>query len=348
MKTEPGIRMKRTFIAWVALTIAIIATARAAAPTTSATMKAIVVHHYGGPEVLKLEQTPQPQPKDDEVLIRVMAAGVNPIDAYIRSGRFGADKLPYIPGFDVAGVVAATGSKAKKFKPGDAVYAYPSEEQGGYSEFCVAKENEVSLKPKNIGFEQASAVPLAATTAWQALIDTARLQAGQTVLIFGASGGVGHFAVQIAKARGAKVIATASTAHQDLLKELGVDQAIDYSKTKFEDVVKDVDVVLEATRSDSMARSYGIVKKGGFVVSITSDPDQTELDKHGLRGASVGVHAEAQVLEELTTLIEAKKVKPIVSQTFPLADASKAHQQIETRHTAGKVVLKVAESPAER
>lgn len=343
MKIEAEIRMNTKFVAWIVLPIAITAALPAAASATDATMKAIVVHHYGGPEVLKLEQTSQPQPKDDEVLIRVVAAGVNPIDAYIRSGRFGADKLPYIPGMDVAGVVAATGSNAKKFKPGDAVYAYVSDEQGGYAEFCVAKENEVSLKPKNIGFEQASAVPLAATTAWQALIDAARLQAGQTVLIFGASGGVGHFAVQIAKARGAKVIATASTEHQGLLKELGVDQAIDYSKTKFEEVVKDVDVVLEATRSDSMARSYGIVKKGGFVVSITGDPDQAELEKHGLRGASVGVHSEAQVLEELTKLIEAKKVRPIVSQTFPLADASKAHQQIETRHTAGKIVLKVAE-----
>jgi NADPH:quinone reductase-like Zn-dependent oxidoreductase len=308
------------------------------------TMKAIVVSQFGSPEVLKLGDAPQPQPKDDQVLIRVMAAGVNPIDAYIRSGRYGTGKLPYTPGFDVAGIVVGSGSKAKKFKPGDAVYAYP-EEQGGYAEFCVAKEKEVSLKPKNISFEQAAAVPLAATTAWQALIDTAGLKSGQTVLVFGASGGVGHFAVQIAKARGAKVIATASSEHQALLKQLGVDQAIDYSKTKFEEVVKDVDVVLEATRSDSMARSYGIVKKGGFVVSITGTPDQSELDKHGLRGASVGVEASSDVLEELTKLIDAGKVRPIVSQVFPLADASKAHQQVETRHTAGKVVLKVADEP---
>jgi len=309
-------------------------------------MKAIVVEQYGGPEVLKLKDTARPQPKDDEVLIRVMAAGVNPVDAYIRAGKFGEGKLPYIPGMDVAGVVEATGANAKKFKAGDAVYAYLSfQEQGGYAEFCVAKENEVALKPKNVSYEQAAAVPLAATTAWQALIDTAQLKPGQTVLIHGGSGGVGHFAVQIAKARGAKVIATASTANQDLLKQLGVDQAIDYEKTKFEDVVKDVDVVLEATRSDSMARSYGVVKKGGFVVSVTGPPDPAELEKHGLRGDSLMAHPDSKVLDELTKLIEAKKLTTIVSQTFPLADASRAHQQIETRHTRGKIVLKVAEAP---
>jgi NADPH:quinone reductase-like Zn-dependent oxidoreductase len=337
--------MKRTFLCFVGLIIAVLATFAVAASATSAVMKGIVVHQYGGPEVLKLDQAPRPEPKEDQVLIRVMAAGVNPVDAYIRSGKYGTGKLPYIPGMDVAGVIEAAGTNAKKFKAGDPVYAFLSfQEQGGYAEFCVAKESEVSRKPKNISFEQAAGVPLAASTAWQALIETAKLEPGQTVLIHGGSGGVGHFAIQIAKARGAKVIATASTEHQDLLKKLGVDQAIDYTKTKFEDVVKDVDVVLEATRSDSMARSYGIVKKGGFVVSITGRPDQSELDKHGIAGGSVMTHPDANVLEELTKLIEANKITPVVSQTFPLADASKAHQQIETRHTAGKIVLKVAEA----
>lgn len=316
-------------------------------PTAAATappdlMKAIVVHQFGGPEVLKYEDAARPDPKEDEILIRTIAAGVNPVDAYIRSGRFGGGNLPYIPGMEVAGVVEKAGAKIGKFKAGDQVYAHLGFKDGGYAQFSVAKENETAIRPKTITFEEAAGVPLAATTAWQALIDTAGLQSGQTVLIFGGSGGVGHFAVQIAKARGAKVIATASTEHQDLLKRLGVDQAIDYSKTKFEEVVKDVDVVFEATRSDSMARCYGIVRKGGFVVSITSDPDQSELKRYGLRGASAEVHPDAKVLEEMTKLIDAGKVRPIVSQTFPLADASKAHQQIETRHTAGKIVLDVA------
>ncbi len=312
-------------------------------PAFSQSMKAIVVEQPGGPEVLKLKDVPRPQPKEDEVLIRVRAAAVNPVDAYIRAGKYGA-KFPYTPGMDVAGVVEATGSKAKKFKRGDQVYAYLSfDEQGGYAEYCVAREDEVSAKPRNISFEQAAAVPLAATTAWQALIDTAKLKSGQTVLIHGGSGGVGHFAIQIAKARGAKVIATASTANQDLLKQLGVDQPIDYSKTKFEDIVKDVDVVLEATRTDALQRSYGIVRKGGFVVTITGRPDQAELQKRGIEGGSLMAHPDAHVLEALTKLIEEKKLTPIVSQTFPLADASKAHQQIETRHTRGKIVLKVGE-----
>ena len=332
----------KTFLSCVALTIATF-NAIVAASAPPDLMKAIVVHQFGGPEVLKYEDAPRPDPKEDEILVRTIAAGVNPVDAYIRSGRFGRGNLPYIPGMEVAGLVEKAGAKITKFKPGDAVYAHLGFKDGGYAQFCVAKENEAAIKPKTITFEQAAGVPLAATTAWQALIDTANLHAGQTVLIFGGSGGVGHFAVQIAKARGAKVIATASTEHQDLLKQLGVDQAIDYSKTKFEDVVKDVDVVLEATRSDSMARSYGIVRKGGFVVSITGEPDQSELDKHGIRGGSVSVHPDAQELEEIAKLIDAKKVRPIVSQTFPLADASKAHQQIETHHTAGKIVLKVAE-----
>ena len=320
--------------------------ASALAQSSAPTMNAIVVHEYGGPEVLKYEDALRPEPKNDEILIRTMSAGVNPVDAAIRAGRFRTGQLPFIPGMDVAGVVEKVGANVTKFKVGDPVYAYLSfQEQGGYAEFTIARENETALKPKGISFEQAAAVPLAATTAWQALIDTAGLKAGQTVLIHGGSGGVGHFAIQIAKARGAKVIATASAPNQDLLKQLGVDQPIDYTKTKFEDVVKNADVVLEATRSDSMSRSYGVVKKGGFIVSITGPPDQAQLDQHGLRGQFIMAHPEAKVLEELTKLIEAKKLTPIVSQVFPLTEAAKAQQQIETGHTRGKIVLKVADEP---
>jgi NADPH:quinone reductase-like Zn-dependent oxidoreductase len=329
---------------FIGLTAAALLPASALSQTPVQTMKAIVVHEPGAPDVLKLQDVPRPEPKDDEVLIHVMAAGINPVDAFARSGRFGGGKLPFTPGMDIAGVVEKTGAHATKFKAGDAVYAYLSfREQGGYAEYAIAKENEMALKPKNISFEQAAGVPLTGTTAWQALVDTAHLTPGQTVLIHGGSGGVGHLAIQIAKARGAKVIATASTAHQALLKQIGVDQPIDYTKTKFEDVVKNVDVVLDATRSDALQRSYGVVKKGGFIVSITGRPDPAELQKHGIRGDSIMAHPEASVLDELTKLIEAKKITPVVSQVFPLAEASKAHQQIETHHTAGKIVLKVTE-----
>jgi len=337
--------MKRTFVCCVGLTITVIAAAQAA----NAVMKAMVVHEFGGPEVMKYEDAPRPEPKDDEILVRVMAAAVNPVDSYVRQGMFakrGMDNRPAIIGYDISGVVEKTGANAKKFKAGDKVYSYLSVMRGGgYAEFAIAKESETALKPKNINFEEAAAVPLAATTAWQSLVDEAQLNAGQTVLVHGGSGGVGSFAIQIAKARGVKVIATASTAHQDLLKQLQVDQAIDYTTTKFEDMVKDVDVVLNCVRAETLAHSYGVVKKGGIIVSITDEPDQTECAKHGIRGSRLGAHPDANVLEELTKLIEAGKMKPIVSQTLPLADASKAHQQIETHHTLGKIVLKVTEAP---
>jgi NADPH:quinone reductase-like Zn-dependent oxidoreductase len=312
-------------------------------------MKAVVVNDYGGPEVLRYQDAPRPEPKEDEILVRVMAAAVNPVDSYVRQGMFakrGLDNRPAIIGYDISGVVEKTGPKIAKFKKGDAVYCYLSVMRGGgYAEFAIAKDSETGVKPRKIDFVEAAAVPLAATTAWQALIDTAKVDPRQIVLIHGGSGGVGTFAIQIAKARGAKVIATASTAHQDLLKQLGVDQAIDYTTTKFEDVVKDVDVVLNCVRADALARSYGVVKKGGIIVSITDEPDQTECAKHGIRGSRLGAHPDAKVLEELTKLVEAGKMKPIVSQTFPLADASKAHQQIETHHTLGKIVFKVADAP---
>src|ERR1700730_16888836 len=312
-------------------------------------MKATVIHEFGGPEVMKYQDVPRPEPKEDEILIRVIAAAVNPVDAMIRAGgmkRFLGEKLPLIPGMDVAGVVEKIGTKITKFKVGDAVYAYLSfEEQGGYAEFAVAKENETALKPKSISFAAAAAVPLAATTAWQALVDTAKIDNGQTVLIHGGSGGVGHFAIQIAKARGAKVIATASTPSQNVMKELGADQTIDYTTTKFEDVVRDVDVVLDAVRGDALTRSYGVVKKGGMVVSITGQPDQAECEKHEIRCVSLMAHPDANVLEELARLIDDKKIKPIVSQEMPLKDAAIAHEQIATRHTRGKIVLKVADEP---
>ena len=310
-------------------------------------MKAVVVSEWGGPEVLKYQDAPRPEPKDDEILVCVIAAAVNPVDTYVRQGMFakrGMDNRPAILGYDIAGVVEKIGANIKRFKKGDAVYCYLSVMRGGgYAEFAVAKDSESALKPKNINFEEAAAVPLAATTAWQALIDTANLQKGQNVLIHGGSGGVGSFAIQIAKARGAKVIATASTEHQSALKQLGVDQAIDYTSTKFEDVVKDVDLVLNCVRADALGRSYGVVKKGGMIVSITDEPDQTQCANHGVRCSRLGANPDAKVLEELTKLIEAGKMKPIVSQTFRLADVIKAHQQIETHHTLGKVVLKVAD-----
>jgi NADPH:quinone reductase-like Zn-dependent oxidoreductase len=312
-------------------------------------MKAIVIHEYGGPEVLKYEDVPRPEPKEDQILVRVIAAGVNPVDEAGRSegsAKFFGITLPFVPGYDIAGIVEKTGGKITKFKTGDSVYAYLSlTNGGGYAEYALTTEREAAPKPKSLTNVDAAVVPVVALTAWQALIDTAKLSAGQTVLIHGGSGGVGTFAIQIAKARGAKVIATASKANQDFLKQLGADVAIDYTKTKFEDVAKNVDVVLDSVGKDTLARSYGVVKKGGFIVTLVARIDQAELDKHGIRGASLGVEPDSNELTEIGKLIDEKKIKVIVSQTFPLSEAIKAQEQIATGHTRGKIVLKVADEP---
>jgi len=326
------------------LTLLAIPTAQSATPT----MKAVVIHEYGGPDVLKYEHLPRPEPQADQVLVRVIAAGVNPVDGMIRSGMFADEKraFPIILGGDIAGVVEKVGSKVTKFKSGDPVFAYVSlDNSGGYAQYALVKEGEAAPKPKSLTYVEAAAVPIVALTAWQALIDSAKLSAGQTVLIHGGSGGVGSFAIQIAKARGAKVIATASTANQDLLKELGADVAIDYTKQKFEDVAKDVDVVLDSVGKDTLARSYGVIKKGGFIVSIVARLDQTELGKHGIHGAALSVDPNSQELAEIGKLIDQGKIKVIVSQTFPLSEAKTAQSQVATGHTRGKIVLKVAEEP---
>lgn len=306
-------------------------------------MKAVMAHQYGGPEVLHLEDVPVPKPKENEVLVRVMASGVNPADPLIVSGKYAREfgtHLPLVPGYDMAGIVETTGAKVTKLHVGDAVYAYLLW-GGGWAEYCVTNEGEAALKPKSLTFVEAAAVPLAALTAWQALVDAAHLSARQTVLIQGGSGGVGSFAIQIAKARGARVIATASTANQDLLKQLGADVAVDYTRTKFEDVARDVDVVLDTVGGETLARTYRVVKKGGIIMTIRGNLERAELDRHGIRGAGIASHPNAGELAEITRLIEEKRIRPIVSQVQPLSEAAAADKQAETHHTRGKVVLKI-------
>ena len=310
-------------------------------------MRAVVAHQYGGPEVLKLETIPVPEPKENEVLVRVIASGVNPADPLILGGKYAQQfgtHLPLILGYDMAGVVVKTGAKVTKLKVGDPVYAYLLW-GGGWAEYCLTNEGEAAIKPKSLNFTMSAAVPLAALTAWQALVDVGKIQKGQTVLIHGGSGGVGSFAIQIAKARGAKVLATASTANQDLFKELGVDVAIDYSKTRFEDVAKDVDFVLDPVGGDTLARSYGVVKKGGIIVSLVSRCDPAELEKHGIRGQSLSSHPDAAELAEISKWIDEKKIRPIVSRVLALSDAPRADTQAATHHTRGKIVLMIADEP---
>jgi NADPH:quinone reductase-like Zn-dependent oxidoreductase len=310
-------------------------------------MKAVVAHEYGAPEVLKFEEVPRREPNEDEALVRVIASSVNPADPLTLSGKYAREfgtHLPLVPGYDIAGVVERTGANVTKLKVGDAVYGYPTF-GGGWAEYITVKEWEVAAKPKSLNFVESAAVPMGALTSWQALVDVAKLQPGQTVLIHGGSGGVGSFAIQIAKARGARVIATASTANQDLLKQLGADVAVDYTKTKFEDVAKDVDAVLDPVGKETLARSYGVVKKGGIVMSLVARPDPAEIKKRGIRGAGISVHPDAEDLAEIAQLIDAGKIKPIVTQVLPLSEAIAAQQQAATHHTRGKVVLRIADEP---
>jgi NADPH:quinone reductase-like Zn-dependent oxidoreductase len=335
-------KAKITFLSALVISVAALA--------HSATMKAIVAHEYGGPEVLKYEDVPIPTPKDDEMLVKVFAAGVNSFDGTLRAGKYAkgpkGTQLPWHPGYDIAGVVEKVGSKVTKFKVGDAIYAMINILKcGGYAEYAVAVEKDAALKPTTISFVDAAGAPSVALTSWQAIVDKANLQSGQTVLIHGASGGIGLFAIPIAKIRGAKVFATASTANQDFLKQLGADVAIDYKTQKFEDIAKDVDVVIDAVGGETLRRSYPIVKKGGMVVSLSDNVDQAQLGKFGIRGTSIAVQNNGDELTQIAKLIDQGKIKVVVSETFPLADASKAQAKADLGHTRGKIVLKVADEP---
>ncbi|MFN0012734.1 MAG: NADP-dependent oxidoreductase [Phycisphaerales bacterium] len=328
----------------LAIACMLVAATAAHAIAAEPTMRAARISAYGGPELLKVEEVPRPTVGLSDVLVRVHAAGVNPVDWKIQQGMLAgfAPKPPATLGQDVSGIVEAVGDKVAGFKVGDEVFAYLSLQRGGaFAEYASIPESELALKPKSLDHMQAAAVPLAALTAWQALIDTAKLQPGQTVLIHAGAGGVGHFAVQIAKAQGAKVIATASETNQSFLKELGADIAIDYKAAKFEDIAKDVDIVLDPIGGDTLERSYQVLKPGGFLVSIVGPPDQAKLQARGATGAGILVKPSGKQLAELAAFIDTGKVKPHVSATFPLADIAKAFEQSQTGRTRGKIVLTV-------
>ena len=309
------------------------------------TMKAVRIHEYGGPEVLRYEDAPRPVVKPDEVLIRVHAAGVNPVDWKVRQG-YAKDRLkysmPFIPGWDVSGVVQAAGLDTSRLKSGDEVYSRPDiSRDGTYAEYVAVRESEVALKPKSLDHVQAAAVPLAALTAWQALFEAAKLVAGQTILIHGAAGGVGTFAVQLAKLKGARVIGTASKKNHEFLRSLGADETIDYNTTRFEDVVHDVDAVLDTITGETMERSWQVLRKDGILVSILQPPSQEKAASLGVRCAHTFVQPSVPQLNEIAKLLDAGKLKVIVEKTFPLWEARAAHELSQTGHVRGKIVLRV-------
>ncbi len=311
------------------------------------TMKAVRIHAYGGPELLHYETAPRPVPNPDDLLIRVRAAAVNPVDWKIREGYlqgFLNHRLPLIPGWDVSGEVVKVGPEATGFKIGDAVYARPNiERDGSYAEYIAVKASEAAHKPTRLSHDHAAAVPLAALTAWQALVDVAQLQAGQTVLIHAAAGGVGSFAVQLAKARGAQVIATASAVNTGIVAELGADQFVDYTKTRFEEIVKDVDVVFDTLGGDTQDRSWQVLKPGGILVSIISPPVEETAAKHGVRSAFVFVQPNGQQLAAIARLIDEGRMKPIIHTVLPLSEARQAQVISQGGHARGKIVLHVAD-----
>ena len=307
-------------------------------------MKAIRIHQYGGPEVLAQVETQRPTPGPNELLIKVAAASVNPFDWKVRAGymkQFFPLTFPATLGWDVSGTVEEVGAAVTRFKRGDEVYTR-LEAGGGYAEYTVADETIVASKPRTSDHVQAAAVPTAGLTAWQALFEVAQLRAGQKVLIHAAAGGVGNFAVQFAKAKGAYVIGTASSRNQSLLRELGVDIALDYNKTRFEDVVRDVDVVLDTIGGDTQDRSFKVLKKGGILVSIVQPPSNELAAKYGVRALFYGGHPSSADLTEISKLIDSNKVKPLVETVLPLADARQAHELSQSGHARGKIVLKAA------
>ena len=305
-------------------------------------MKAIRIHQYGGPEVLAHVEMRCPTPGPDELLIKVQAASVNPLDWKMRAGHVKEIfplTFPATLGRDVSGTVEEAGDNVTQFKRGDEVYALVS---GGYAEYVVAKETAVAKKPRTLDHVQAAAVPAVGLTALQALFEVAQLSAGQKVLIHAAAGGVGNFAVQLAKARGAYVIGTASSKNHPLLKDLGVDQAVDYRQTRFEDVVREVDVVLDTVGGETQERSFKVLKKGGILVSLVQPPSQELATKYGVRALFHSGRARSSDLAQIAKLIDDGKVKTIVETVLPLAEARRAHELSEARHVRGKIVLKVA------
>lgn len=317
-------------------------------------MKAIQIHEFGGPEVLSYEEVERPTPAADELLIKVYASGVNPVDGVIRQGGTAAMRamlqLPLIPGWDLAGIVEEIGSDVHNFQKGDAVYGTPNfPGNGSYAEYAVGKASQFARKPASMTFNEAASVPLAALTGWSGMFGYGQLQVGQRILIQGASGGVGSFSVQFAKAKGAYVIAMASGANLNYLRQLGADEVIDYKTQSFEQLVQAVDIVLEASPvrdNQERVKAISTLKEGGILVSVNvdfpfNDDVQQALAAKNAQGALAYNTPKKEWLEEIARLIDEGKVKTTLSKVYPLAQAAEAQQESATWHVRGKLVLEI-------
>lgn len=311
-------------------------------------MRAIRQDRFGGPDVLTLVDVEQPKPMPTEVLVRIHAAGVNPVDWKTRSGHGPLRKPPFVLGWDVSGVVEALGPGVTRFEVGDAVYGMPRfpHEAGAYAEYLTSRSRQIALKPASLTHVEAAALPLAGLIAWQTLVDTARLQPGQRVLVHAAAGGVGHLAVQIAKARGAYVIGTARADKHEFLRSLGVDEPVDYTTTDVFEAVRDVDVVVDLVGGETGRRSLANLRPGGLLVSVPSGASQevlAEAERIGVRATGILVEPDGHALEELAALVESGKLRIEVDTVLPLEQVARAHEIGETGRVRGKIVLTVTE-----
>jgi len=308
------------------------------------TMRALVTHQWGDPEELRLEEVPRPEAGDGQLLVRVLAAGINPVDWKTRRNgglmKSRGVEPPVILGWDISGVVEEVGPGVDGFAVGDEVFGlvgFPKA-VGGYAEYAAVSAGDVARKPANISHEEAASLPLVALTAHQAF-ELAGLSEGQLVLIHAASGGVGSIAVQLAKARGARVAGTAGPTNQDFLRELGVDIPIDYTSTDFAQALSDVDVVLESQGGDVRQRSWGVLRPGGIMVSILGPLPQEDAEAHGVRGVHMLVHPDGAQMQYIADLVARGAVRPVVQEVYPFARAADAHRAAESGHTRGKLVL---------
>lgn len=306
----------------------------------TSSMKAIRVHQYGEVGELQVEEIARPEPQADEVLIQVRYAGVNPIDWKVRKGlvhHLIPMTFPYIPGLAISGIVEKVGSDVTQFQAGQAVFGMTL--SGAYSQYTVSKANDLVQIPEGVSLEDAVALVSGASTAWKALFSEGDLQPGQTVLIHAAAGGVGQFAVQLAKWRGAKVIGTASTGNVEFVRSLGADQVIDYKNTAFEEVVSDVDLVVDAVGGDTLERSWSVIKKGGTLVSIVQPLSQEKANDLGIQVHFNTSKPTTENLRTLAVLMADGTIKAEIEQIYPLHEAAEAHKKSESRHARGRILL---------
>jgi NADPH:quinone reductase-like Zn-dependent oxidoreductase len=309
------------------------------------TMKAVRIHDYGSADMLIYEDVPRPTPQAGEVLVRVCATSINPVDWKIREGRIGnksTQKLPVILGMDLAGVVETVGPGVTTLQPGQEIYGVAdTSRSGAYAEYAIASVDAIAPKPLSLSYTDAASVPVVAMTAWQALFEKCNLSAGQKVLIHAAAGGVGTFAIQLAKWKRAFTIGTTSAANMDFVSSLGADTVVDYKSTPFETVVEDIDVVFDPLGGTTRSRSWSVLKAGGTLVTIVG-PFPPETPNQRVKAVGVGMHPSTSLLNEIAALLDTRQVRACVEQVFPLTEIRQAQALSQNGHARGKIAIEVA------